>query len=110
MEQKYNVVNGTSYHIRTKKEIIDVLEQCRKNRTRIVVDYGDTVTGKSWNEENDTIGYVSRSNGNTKIPILVFNNRSTGGGALMDHCIVKISTTKGKKVLYIHYSYQLSNN
>lgn len=105
MEKQYQVVNGTYYDARTNKEVINVLEQARTNRTRIVVDYGDVETGRSWQEEFDIAGYVGRSTGNIKIPLLVYNARSMGGGAMLDHCIVKISLSKGKKVLYKHPKY-----
>jgi hypothetical protein len=101
----YNEVNGTSYHIETPKEVIDVLESARENRTRIIVDFGDVKTGKSWNESFDIAGYVGRSTGTSKIPLLVHNARSMGGGGLLDHCIVKIVTSKGKRVLYQHKEY-----
>lgn len=100
--KKYREVNGTFYHKETKKEVIDILESCLRNDTRIVVDYGDTQTGKSWNEEYDIKGYIGRSTGQIKIPLLVYNKRSRGGGGLLDHCIIKISTTNGGAVLYKH--------
>jgi hypothetical protein len=77
-----------------------VLEMARKERIRIVLDYGDVNTGESWGEEHDIYGYVGRSSGKIKIPILVYNRRSFGGGAILDHCIIGIKTSKDKKVLY----------
>lgn len=97
---KYKVVNGTSYHIDTNDKVIEVLERCRLNRTRIVLDYGDVETKVSWNEVYDVSGYVGRSNGDSKIPILVYNSRSIGGGSLSSHHILSIKESKGKRVLY----------
>jgi hypothetical protein len=102
---KYKEINGTSYNSETSKEVIDVLENARKNKIRIVVDYGDIETGKSWNEEFGVCGYVGRSTGKIKIPLLVYNKRSFGGGGILDSCIIKISTSAGKKVLYQHEKY-----
>ena len=96
----YIEVNGTSYRNETNKNVIDTLEMCRKNDIRIIVDYGDVKTGRSWGEIHDITGYVGRSTGSVKIPLLVYNKRCYGGGALLDNCIIKISTTKGKRVLY----------
>lgn len=98
--KKYKKVNGTSYSTKTNKKVVDILEQCRINRTRIILDYGDTKTGISWNEIHDITGYVSRSTGSSKIPILVYNSRCYGGFAILDDCIIGIKTSKGKNVLY----------
>lgn len=109
-------VNGTSYHDKTPDKVIEVLENARTKRIRIQVDYGYTdlneklsdtrQNGQSWGEVNDITGYVGRSTGSQKIPLLVHNSRSLGGGALLDHCIVKIVTTKNKRVLYQHPTYK----
>ena len=89
MEKTYQQIGGTSYDSRTSNEVIRVLENARISRTRIIVDYGCVETGKSWNEEFDITGYVGRSTGNIKIPLLVYNSRSYGGGGLFDHAIIK---------------------
>lgn len=98
--------NGTCYHEQTPDKLVEVLEYARQNRNRVRVYYGNN--GKSWHEENDTIGYIGRSTGNIKIPLLVYNNRSFGGGALLDHCIVKIVTISSKRVLYQHDDFSQS--
>ena len=106
----YNVVNGTSYDARTPNEIISVLEQARLTRTRLLFDWGDQNSGKSWGEVYDIRGYVGRSTGSVKIPLLIKTSRSLGGGAILDHCIVKISESKGGKVLYKHANYDKYNS
>jgi len=100
MQTKCKVVNGTSYHKETKDEVIEVLENARAKRTRLHFEFGDPKTGKNWNEENDVDGYIGRSTGIIKIPLLIKNSRSTGGGVLLDNCIIAIYTSKGKEVLY----------
>lgn len=110
------IVNGTYYNQNTPDKVIEVLEKARLDRTRIQVDYGYTdldkklsdgrKNGQSWGEVNDITGYVGRSTGTQKIPLLVHNRRSLGGGGLLTHCIVKIVTTKGKRVLYQHETYE----
>lgn len=98
---EYNQLeNGTCYHAETKQEIVDILENARLNETRIRVFLGDVKTGKCWNEENDVVGTIGRSTGLIKIPLLIANKRSTGGGALLDDCIIKIITKD--RVLYEH--------
>lgn len=96
----YNEVNGTSYDIRTNDTIIRILEKCRLDGTRIVLDYGDIKTGRSWGEVYDITGRLGRSSGSIKIPILLHNSRSIGGGGILDHCIIGIKTSKGKYPLY----------
>jgi hypothetical protein len=41
-------------------------------------------------EENDVTGTLGRSTGTNKVPLLLHNSRSMGGGALMDHRIVRL--------------------
>jgi len=96
----YKIVNGTAYNIKTPDEVIRVLENARATNQRIIVTYGNTSTGASWSDRG--VGYVGRSGGSTKIPIILFNTRSHGGGPLLEHCIVKIITAKGRKHLYVH--------
>jgi len=84
------IVNGTSYHDETKPDVIKWLETSRERKQRIRIWYGKN--GQCWNDEYDTIGYVGRSTGNQKIPLLIHNSRSMGGGAILDDCIVRIDT------------------
>ena len=51
-------------------------------------------------------GYVSRSMGPIKIPIVLYNKRTRGGPSILDHKIVKIQESRGGKVLYQHLMYQ----
>jgi hypothetical protein len=97
--------NGTAYHEETCQEVINILEDARQNRSRIRIFFGDTITGEDWKEENYIMGYIGRSTGSIKIPLLVNNSSSHGGGALLDHCIVKI--TVDKYTVYQHENYYL---
>lgn len=85
----------------TVKEIITMLAN-EYPRRRVRVWYGDVKTGRSWNDEHDIMGYIGRSTGDKKIPLLVNNSKSYGGGALLDHCIIRIDDIKAKKTLYKH--------
>lgn len=101
IKKKYKVVNGTYYQPTTDDRVIEVLERCRKDGTRITVDYGDVETGKSWGEIYDVSGRVGRSGGSIKIPILLHNSRSIGGCGMLDHCILSIrESCYGGRVLY----------
>jgi hypothetical protein len=50
-------------------------------------------------------GYVGNSMGPLRVPLLIHNRRSLGGGAVLDHCIVRIIETRTGRVIYSHPSY-----
>lgn len=107
----YRQFNGTSYDERTPDAVIRVLENARLNRTRLHISLGETDNdrgqlGRDWLEENDVYGFIGRSTGSIKIPLLVHNRRSRGGPGLLDHCIVRIRLSAGSgRVLYQHPNY-----
>ena len=72
----YKVCNGTWYYEETDDEVIEVLENARLSGTRIRIYLGDKETGRDWGEVCDVTGYVGRSMGPIKIPILLHNARS----------------------------------
>lgn len=98
------VESGTCFHQGTPEAIVDRLEDARINRYRIRLFLGDPKTGRDWGEENDVIGYVARSTGTIKIPLLIHNSRSMGGGAILDECIIKIMV--GRRTVYQAPGYQ----
>lgn len=106
----YQVVNGTFYHEKTPEAVIKWLETSRVRRQRIRNFYGDAETGRDWMNEYDVLGIVGRSTGDIKIPLLIANSRSHGGGGILDHCIVRIATkdASGRLVdVYKHPHYRL---
>jgi hypothetical protein len=84
-----------------------LLENLRMKKIRIRLFYGNTKTGLDWHDCFGTIGTIGRSTGSCKIPILLYNSRSMGGNAILETCIVKIITTKGKRILYQHPNYHI---
>lgn len=111
------VVNGTTYSDGTPDEVIRVLENARNWRYRVHISLGYTtdeaaangvgskVVGQDWLEEFQSTGYIGRSTGTSKIPLMVHNSRSMGGGAILTDCIVRIRLAKGGRVLYKHPKY-----
>lgn len=87
------------------QRILEGLRQGPGRRVRIRLFYGDTDTGKDWNEENDVTGYVGRSTGNRPILLLIPNARSTGGGAILTNRIVKLIDIGTGRVLWQHPHY-----
>ena len=103
MKGKYKEIDGTFYHVDTPIEICNILNSYLHTKQRIRLFYGITETGEDWCDIYDTIGYVGRSCGSIKIPLLLNNARSIGGGGILDNCIVKI--TINKQVVYKHPLY-----
>ena len=106
----YQIVNGTSYDQRTPDAVIRVLENARQSRTRLHISLGETDNergklGRDWLEEHNITGTVSRSMGPVKVPLLIANRRSLGGGAILDHCIIRIRASNGGRVLWQHPKY-----
>ena len=104
MKNRINV-HGFSFNEGTNEKVMQVLETANKDRRRIRVWYGDVLTGKSWNEENMVCGYVGKSTGINKIPLLIHSSSCYGGSGLLADCIIKIVDTQSKKVYYQHENF-----
>lgn len=83
----------------------NVLTNLLHNQFRVRIFLGDPATGQDWEEEYDTMGYIGRTTGQHKIPILVNNSRSLGGRAILTNCIVKITYSTGNFILWQHPNY-----
>jgi hypothetical protein len=57
---------------------------------RVRLFLGDPTTGRDWGEENDVTGYVGRSTGPTKVPLLLATRRSMGGGAILVENVLRM--------------------
>ena len=79
-----------------------VLTECYNTQCRIRIWYGDTDTGVSWMDEYDVVGTVGRSSGQAKIPLLIKNSRSSGGGGILCHCIIRIDVISSRRTIYKH--------
>ena len=90
---------------KTTSRVATLLNNLSMSQQRIRLVYGDTNTGKDWLEECDVIGTIGRSTGTKQMPLLIRNSRSTGGGSILDHCILKIVDVKSERILYQHEKY-----
>lgn len=81
------------------------LESLLHTGRRVRIFYGNVDTGEDWNEEYSTFGYIGRSMGTEKIPLLIANTRSYGGPAILTNCIVKITFASGGHVIWEHPKY-----
>jgi hypothetical protein len=96
-------------HEKTSEKIAQILSDLYYKDTRIRLHYGNTETGKDWEEEYDTTGRIGRSTGHKKIPLLAYNRRSLGGGEVISHCIVRIQHANKKDGgdIYRHPNYYI---
>jgi hypothetical protein len=103
----------TTYNALTHPLVIQILERFIQERLtlrfqskRLKIHYGDTMTGRAWGDVET--GYVGRSTGTQKVPLLLPNARSLGGAAILDHCIVKLEHANQKDggILYQHPTFQ----
>ncbi len=101
-KRKYQEVNGTSYHKKTHASVVNNLERLLHSNTRVRIVLGDVSTGESWHEVHDVCGTIGRSMGPIKIPILVHNINSTGGGSILDQCIIGIRHSNRKEGGWIY--------
>ena len=86
----------------TSDKIKECIEYCYNSNNRVRIWYGDTKTGVSWLEEHDVIGTIGRSTGQQKIPLLIKNSRSSGGGGILCHCIIRIDVINSRRTIYRH--------
>lgn len=102
MTSQIKVVNGTSYPLTCPDQAVSILERFRMEgrRNRIKIYYGNLATGQYWGVVET--GYVGRSTGTDKIPLICHNQRSLGGEAIICSRIMKIEYANRKNggVLY----------
>lgn len=92
---------GTAFHDETPQAVRVILESARKTGRRLRIEYGDQKSGRLWGDSYR--GRIGRSTGEIQVPLLILTKRSMGGEAILDHCIVRISTTPGPpQVIYSH--------
>jgi len=101
---RYRNVEGTFFHAEAPFEVVICLLAAWHGNQKIRLFLGDPETGLDWNEESDVIGYLGRSMGPIKVPLLLKTRRSDGGPALLDHCIVKLADVGGN-IFWHHPNY-----
>lgn len=90
-------------------KMADILKDAMHEGRRLRFWYGDIDTGKAWNEEYDVTGHVGRSCGSIKVPLLLHDSRSCGGGELSTSCIVRIDDIAENWTLYRHDNFHTSD-
>lgn len=100
-------INSTYYHIETPNDMIQILERLKSSQLKCRFHWGDISTGEDWGDTWDVKGRIGKSGGSIKIPLLIHNVNSSGGGGILTHCIVKITTIAGKRSIYEHPKYHI---
>lgn len=100
-------IQNEGWEYKENEILWDLVSYMVHSGRRVRIWYGDTETGRSWNEEYNVTGYISRSTGNIKIPILINNSRSYGGESLLDDCIIRIDDIQQKRTLYKHENFHV---
>jgi hypothetical protein len=97
------ILNGTTY--KAPLTLAEAIERCRQSKKCFRFHLGDATTGRAWGDVDE--GYVGRSMGPIKIPLVIANRRSLGGPGLLDHCVVRIEFANKKDggVVYQHPTY-----
>ena len=93
-------IQNEGWKYKENEKLWKVLSSLVHSGRRVRIWYGDTKTGRSWNEEYEVTGTIGRSNGKIAIPLLLKNSRSCYGGALLDDCIIRIDDIKEKRTIY----------
>ena len=107
--KEYKVCNGTFYSAGALDGAILALEYARVNKIRIRIFYAYRTAEEKengvkdsefdvlevWNDESGCIGRLGRSNGNIKIPILLYSSSSCFGSPILDSRTVLVKTTEG---------------
>lgn len=96
----------TTYSPGTPKQLQDVLESLHSTNKRVRIWYGDPDTGLCWDEEYDVMGYIGRSTGTVKVPLLVHSRSSLGGPQLSTGRILRVDITKTGETIYKSPKYQ----
>jgi hypothetical protein len=103
---------GIYFNAKTAPAVVSALLNARHGRYRVRIHLGETDdskfdVGRDWMEEFNVEGTIGSSMGPLKIPLLLSTARSSGGFHILDHCIVKITTTANpKRILYQHPNYR----
>ncbi|QEP53324.1 hypothetical protein BS46_gp142 [Acinetobacter phage BS46] len=95
-----------NFDVNTNESVQRVITSAYNSKQRVRIVYGNSEDGIDWLEEYDVIGTIGRSTGERKVPLLINNTKSLGGGAILTANILKIVDVKSKRVLYQHEKYQ----
>ena len=86
---------------RNAPSVVAHLEYARLHHKKLRLFFGDQETGRCWLEENDVTGFIGRSMGPMRVSQYCWQSRSSsGGGAILARCIIRIIETEGRRELW----------
>jgi hypothetical protein len=91
----------------TPPSVVAHLEYARLHHRKLRLFFGDQTAGRCWLEENDVTGFIGRSMGPVRVPILLALRSSRGGGAIMTRCIIRLIEANGQRELWRHQNFHL---
>lgn len=102
LEDYTQVLHDTWYHKNTPKDLVRLLDALYQTKQRVMLVYGNIFTGVPWDLDanNSNRGFIGKSSGSKRVPLLVKTSRSPGGDAILDLYILQIRDSRGGKVLY----------
>jgi hypothetical protein len=100
-------IDGELKIFENAERIAKALKYCYENKMRCRIWYGNRETGESWVDEIDVTGFVKRSGGCLKVPLLVYSSKSYGGVEILISAIVRIDCIKTKEKLYVHKNFHV---
>ena len=94
--KEYKFCQGVYYHKDTPDRVVFLLHNALHSdtRKRFILYYGDRATGRRWRDK--VCGYIGRSTGNLKVPLIMHNKRSLDGEPVLTDCILKIKYANKK--------------
>lgn len=98
-------------------QVQQALESAYRSQRRVRIWYGFTEShiltgaerdsvGRSWGDDFDVTGRIGRSTGRVKVPLLVNNKRSLGGGAILVNSIIRIDDIASRTHLFKHPAFR----
>lgn len=108
VERYVRSATGTCYRSTTSEAVVAALEHAIAHQYRVRLFYGDTATGVDWCDDDEVLGYVTRTYGSLlQRPALLPHPEHPTGAVILDSSIVRIMGVKTKQELYRHPWYRL---
>lgn len=108
LREKYRALGdkATWFDARTPAGVRKALERYRLAGMRVRIFLGDSESGRDWLEAHDVVGWIGRSMGPMRVPLLLGSGQ-TDGSAILVNNIVRIVDVFTNREVYRHPDYHL---